>query len=136
MTSLAITYAKAAAEAGLSYEVLCAGRDFLSEQEAVYDCLLTPNISVAEKASALKEPAPFSETPALLRFVCLLIENGRLRLFDDVILAYHLYALSVDNGSQCLVTCVNPPDADLDNRLSHTRVSLSVSDCYVCVFSV
>ena len=113
MSELAARYAGALRELGCAEEDLRAAADFLRQNPALWDALVSPAVSPAEKGAVLSRLAPLKDRPLLLRFCRVLCDKGRMKLLPEIVSEFHTLALRAENRAACVLTCVRPPEADL-----------------------
>lgn len=117
MSYLAKRYASALLETGCPEAQLTAAASCILDQPLLWDALRCPVIHLSEKNAVLQALPPFADAPVLLRFLHLLLENGRITLLPDIVEEFHQMSLLQKQAAECLVTCCQIPDDALQQRL-------------------
>ena len=88
----------------------------LLEQEQLWKVLTSSAVRVEEKKELIRSAAPLAGLEPLQAFLCLLVEEGHLDLFPDILEEVHQLELAADGGAVCVMTCAHKPDqAALDD---------------------
>ena len=88
----------------------------LLEQEQLWKVLTSSAVQVEEKKELIRSAAPLAGLESLQAFLCLLVEEGHLDLFPDIVEEVHQLELAADGGAVCVMTCAHKPDqAALDD---------------------
>lgn len=88
----------------------------LLEQTQLWKALTSPAVQVEEKKELIRSAAPLAGLESLQAFLCLLVEEGHLDLFPDILEEVHQLELAADGGAVCIMTCAHQPDqAALDD---------------------
>ena len=88
----------------------------LLEQEQLWKVLTSSAVQVEEKKELIRSAAPLAGLEPLQAFLCLLVEEGHLDLFPDIVEEVHQLELAADGGAVCVMTCAHKPDqAALDD---------------------
>ena len=82
----------------------------LLEQEQLWKVLTSSAVQVEEKKELIRSAAPLAGLESLQAFLCLLVEEGHLDLFPDILEEVHQLELAADGGAVCVMTCAHKPD--------------------------
>lgn len=108
MTELARRYAKAlyacAPDAALEQV-----SPQLMSQPLLWQALISPAISAAEKKRVLRRLPDLSDGP-LLRFYTLLADNDRMAMLPQIVQAFEQCKLQAQGVGQCVMRCAQRPD--------------------------
>ena len=124
MNQLAERYARALFLVTRGEEDLREVCDLLTGTPALWDALVSPAVSVAEKQAVLDRLPQLSGRPVLLHFTKLLAEKGRMALLPDIVTAFSALILELRNAATCVMTCVRPPRAEEQARIKEMLCKL------------
>lgn len=117
MTYLARRYAQALFETGFSDALFSDSVQLILENPPLWDALCSPIVPQKSKEAVLAALPPFQDSPPLLRFYHLLLENGRFSLLPKIAEEFRQLHLEANSISECIVACVHIPENAQQERL-------------------
>ena len=82
----------------------------LLEQKQLWNVLVSPAVAQEEKKELIRSAAPLAGQEPLQAFLCLLVEEGHIDLFPDILEEVHQLELAAEGGAVCVMTCAHKPD--------------------------
>ena len=134
MKELARRYAEALYGQYTDEIQLKAAADALVAVPALWEALISPAVRPEEKERLLSRIAD-GDPPALVCFLKLLAEKGRMTLLPDIVREFSELALNNNNAAACVLTCVREPDEKTLERLkvflckAHNKSEVRLNVC-------
>ena len=117
MSQLAIRYATALLQAGVSETQLRQTADLILSHNELYHVLISPAICCKEKQAVLHR-LPFTDCPQQLHnFYDLLAEKSRFFLLNEILEQFHILHLRQQNKAVCLLRCAHTPSEQTIRQL-------------------